>query len=178
MTSPSVVRPAIPADEPEIWRLFNLMHRENGLFKMSVPKVQYYLDRALYPERIEGIDVGPRGFIGVIGSIGALEGVIMLVLGSAWYTEEISLDDAVNFVDPAHRESNHAKALIAYAKHMVDEVRIGHPTFKMIVGVLSTKRTAAKIRLYERMNLAPIGAFFSYPVPDDFEPLKGTFFRQ
>jgi len=178
MSSPSIVRPAGPADEPEIWRLFNLMHKENGLFKMSVPKVQYYLDRVLYPEKIAGMDAGPRGFIGVIGAAGALEGVIMLVLGAAWYSDEISLDDAVNFVDPAHRESNHAKALIAYAKHMVDEVRLGHPTFRMIVGVLSTKRTAAKIRLYERMQLAPIGAFFAYPPPADFEPLKGTFFRQ
>lgn len=174
MTSPSVVRPAVPQDESELWRLFKLHHEENAMFALSERKVQFYLDRVLHPERIPSDDIGPRGIIGTIGNIGALEGAIMLVLGSPWYSDEITLDDCMSFVDPAHRKSTHAKTLISYARNMVDEVRKAHSNFRMIVGVLSTKRTAAKIRLYQQ-QLTPVGCFFMYPSPPAFEPLKQTF---
>src|SRR5262245_30897407 len=119
MPSPSIVRPAAPPDESELWRLFKLHHQENALFPLSERKVQFYIDRVLFPERIEADDPGPRGIIGVIGRVGALEGAIMLVLGSPWYTEQIGIDDCMNFVDPEHRRSNHSKALIAYGKYIV-----------------------------------------------------------
>lgn len=171
MTSPSVVRPAVPADEDEAWRLCRLHHAENGLFSLSERKVQAMLGRIFHPKKITRDDTGPRGLMGVIGPVGALEGAIMLVLGSTWYTEEVTLDDCMNFVDPAHRRSDHAKALIAYSKHLVDQVRIGHPDFKMIIGVLSTERTAAKVRLYSR-QLDLVGAFFMYPPASGVKPLK------
>lgn len=174
MTAFSLVRSAVSQDEPEIWRLFRMMHEENALFTLSERKVQYHLTRCLHPESIGPDDWGPRGLIGVIGRK-YLQGVIMLVLGSPWYTEEIIMDDCINYVDIDHRRSNHATALIAWAKHMVDQIRIsGHPGFRMVVGVLSSQRTAAKIRFYER-QMTPIGAFFVYPPPDDFTPLKRTF---
>lgn len=172
MTSPSVVRPAIMADQPEIWRLFRLHHDENGIFPLSERKVQYLLDRILSPAQIAADDTGPRGLIGVIGPVGALEGMIMLVLGAPWYSDEITMDDCTNFVDPPHRRSEHARTLIAYSKHLVDTVRIGHPTFKMMLGVLSTERTAAKIRLYGRELDEPVGAFFMYPRESGVKPLK------
>jgi hypothetical protein len=172
MASPSIVRPAIPRDEPEVWRLFRLHHEENGLFPLSENKVQFYLDRVLRPESIAADDAGPRGIIGVIGGIGALEGAIMLVLGSAWYTDQIGVDDCMNFVDPAHRRSDHSKALIAYAKHIVDSVRgSGNPDFRLMLGVVSTTRTAAKIRLYER-QMPAVGAFFMYPPVEGVTAMK------
>jgi GNAT superfamily N-acetyltransferase len=134
------------------------------MFQISDRKVDYYLDRLLYPATISNEDAGPRGFIGVIGSVGALEAAIMLTVGSTWYSEEINLDEHFNFVDPAHRQSNHAKALISFAKHCASEAGI-----RLVIGVLSTKRTAAKIRLYER-QLTPAGAFFVYPPPQDVSP--------
>jgi len=93
----------------------------------------------------------------------------MLSFGSPWYSDELTMDEYLNFVDPEHRSSNHAKTLIAYAKQMVDQIRIKHQNFKLIIGVLSTKRTAAKVRLYER-QLIPCGAFFAYPAPENIEP--------
>ena len=174
MSSPSIVRPATPDDRPELWRLFRMHHAENGLFPLSEPKVDYFLDRTLSPEKLPANDMGPRGLCGVIGPCGGLEGAIMLVLGAPWYSDAISLDDALNFVDPAHRQSNHSKVLIAYAKNIVDSIRINHPDFKMIVGVLSTVRTGAKIRLYER-QLTPVGAYFMYPAQDEHVPLKRTY---
>lgn len=163
MTSPSIVRPAVPADLNEIWRLFRLIWAENAMFAICDAKVQYYLERLLHPEAIASEDTGPRGFIGVIGPVGALEGCIMLTVGNTWYSEEWSLDENLNFVDPAHRNSNHAKALISFAKHCAEKIGI-----RLVIGVLSTKRTAAKVRLYER-QLTPAGAFFIHPAPPDVD---------
>lgn len=168
MTSPSIVRTATPDDESEIWRLFRMLHAENAMLPISERKVQNYIDRMLHPESISLEDLGPRGIIGVIGEVGSLEGAIMLAFGSAWYSEVITLDEFLNFIDPAHRNSNHAKALIGYAKHIVDQVRLTHAEVKLVIGVLSTKRTAAKVRFYER-QLTPAGSFFIYPTPDNID---------
>lgn len=172
MASQSAVRAAGPEDKDEVWRLFRLCHKENGQTSLCESKVNYYIDRLLDPGNITANDSGPRGLIGVIGPVGALEAVIMLGFGSQWYSDEITLDEYLNFVDPEHRSSEHAKTLIAYAKHMVDRIRsASHPDLKLIIGVLSTKRTAAKVRLYER-QLVPAGAFFVYPPPQNIEPPK------
>lgn len=173
MSGPSIVRPAVAADHEEIWRLFRLHADENALFPLCESKVNFYLDRVLNPKSVGADDTGPRGLIGVIGPVGALEGAIMLMLASPWYSEEITLDDCMNFVDPGHRKSNHAKALISYAKYLVDRVREGHPDFKMTLGVVSTERTAAKIRLYSR-QLEPVGAWFVYPPVSGVKSLKET----
>lgn len=164
MTSPSVVRPAVPEDKSEVWRLFRLLHQENAIFTISEPKVEYYIDRLLQPSVIKPDDIGPRGFIGVIGPVGSLEGCIMLTVGSVWYSEEWSLDEHLNFVDPSHRSSDHAKALIDFAKTCAEKVGV-----RLVIGVLSTKRTAAKVRLYER-RLTPAGCFFIHPAPDNVSP--------
>lgn len=164
MPSPSIVRSAISQDKPEIWRLLRLLCAENGMFSLSEHKVDYYLNRLLWPENIAKDDTGPRGFIGVIGPIGALEGCIMLTVGSVWYSEDFTLDEHLNFVDPEHRSSNHAKALIEYAKDCSDKIGI-----RLLIGILSTKRTAAKVRLYER-QLTAAGCFFVHPAPPDISP--------
>lgn len=168
MTSPSLVRAAKPSDKSEVWRLFRACWSENGMLPISERKVDYHIDRLLDPSCIAANDSGPRGLIGVIGEK-KLEGAIMLGFGSPWYSDEITMDEYLNFVDPDYRSSDHAKTLISYAKYMVDQIRLTHANLKLIIGVLSTKRTAAKVRLYER-QLVPCGAFFSYPAPDNIEP--------
>lgn len=171
MSSPSIVRAAVPEDRDEIWRLFRLHAAENALFPLSEPKVSALLERMLHPERIAADDAGSRGLVGVIGPVGALEGAIMLILGSPWYTDAVTMDDCMNFVDPAHRRSDHAKALIAYSRFLTDQIRSGHPDFKIMVGVVSTERTAAKIRFYTRLLGDPVGAFFMYPKGASMTPL-------
>jgi len=160
--SPSIVRCAVPADESQLWILLRQMHLEAGLFPLSEPKVQGLLTRVLHPETILPNDMGLRGIIGVIGQHRYLEGVIILVLSPLWYSDTIAMQDCVNFVREECRQSNHAKALISYSKHMTDEIRKGHPEFKMMVGVVSTKRTMPKVRLYRR-QMAEVGSFFLYP---------------
>lgn len=174
MTQSSIVRKALPEDKGQMMHLLELMHDENGLFELDKGKVEWMLDRILYPDSIESNDNGHRGLAGVIGN-GHLEGIIILVLGRTWYSSDVCLEDAANFVHPDHRRSDHAKALIGYAKNLTDVIRQDHPSFKMILGVVSTKRTAAKVRLYERQLSAPIGAFFAYPPPVDSNLLTNTF---
>lgn len=164
MTSPSLVRPAVKEDAAEIWRLLRMLCAENGMFSLSDRKVDYYISRLLEPQSIAQDDTGPRGFIGVIGPVGALEGCIMLTVGAVWYSEDWTLDEHLNFVDPEYRASNHAKALIEFAKSCSDKIGI-----RLVIGILSTKRTAAKVRLYER-QLTQAGCFFIHPAPPDLSP--------
>jgi GNAT superfamily N-acetyltransferase len=158
MPSDSIVRKAVPEDRESIWELFRLLHEENGVFPISEPKINHLLDRTLYPERILEADTGLRGFMGVIGSVGKLEGLLVIVLGSFWYSDDIIFEEYANFVHPDHRKSNHAKALLAYSRHMADSVSI-----PLCIGIVSNVRTAAKVRLYRR-QLPEAGNFFLYGV--------------
>jgi hypothetical protein len=167
MTSPSVVREADINDEPEIWRLFRLAHEENGLYSLSEDKVRSFLAPVLFAKQ--------GGVIGVIGR-NPLEAIVMLVISSPWYSRDIAMDDCLSFVDPEHRQSDHAKALIAYAKTTVDGIRQMHPDFKLTMGIVSTDRTAAKVRLFSQ-QLTPVGVFFAYPPPENMSRVQKDFVR-
>jgi hypothetical protein len=123
---------------------------------MSEQKVNWILDRVLYSEKIPETDTGMRGYMGVIGPHDALEGFILMVIGSWWYSEDFHLEELANFVHPDHRKSNHAKTLLGWSKHMSDKVRI-----PLVVGIVSNIRTAAKVRLYRRV-LPECGSYFLY----------------
>ena len=154
----TVVRKATPADRDGLCHLLRMMHAENGVFTVSEPKVNWFLDRMFYPERIPPGDMGVRGYCGVIGPPEALEGFIMMMLGSNWYSEELHLEELANFVHPDYRklEPRHAQTLIKYAKHLSD--KIGIP---LVIGIISNTRTEAKVRMYKQM-LPMAGAFFIY----------------
>ena len=154
MTSPSVVRIAKPGDYAEVWRLFLLMHKENGQFALDGNKVEWFIQRALFPERIAPEDTAVRPIIAVIGKQDDLEAVVGVTVGTAWYTSQRHLEDFILYVDPECRRSRHARALIVWMKQQSD--RLGLP---LLTGVISTKRTAAKVGLYARL-LEPIGGFF------------------
>ena len=154
MTCPSVVRIAKPEDSQEVWRLFLQAHKENSLFRLSPEKVQWLMNRILNPEAIDPADTGPRGVIGVIGPTGALEGMVFLLIGQFWYSDERHLEELLVFTDPECRKSNHTQAMLQWMK---EQVRVtGLP---LLTGIMSNHRTEAKVRLYSRM-LPKVGAFF------------------
>ena len=156
MTSSSIVRRAGKEDYEGVWELFRLLHAENGIFTISERKLNWVLERILNPESISEGDVGLRGFMGVIGPVGRLEGFILMVLSSFWYSDDIYFEEYANFVHPDHRRSNHAKTLLGYSRNLSDQVGI-----PLVIGILSNVRTAAKVRLYRR-QLPEAGSFFLY----------------
>lgn len=157
MPSNSVVRIAGPDDFQECFRLFLQAHKDNGLFILAPDKIQWFLHRFLNPNLIAEDDPGIRGIIGVIGPPGALEAVCGICISDLWYTHEKHLADFLVFVDPEARHSDHAQALLAWMKRQSD--LIGLP---LMSGVVSTKRTEAKCRLYKR-TLPKIGEYYFYP---------------
>lgn len=150
----SVVRVAGPKDFDEVWRLLMESHSENALFPLAEDKVRWFVNRVIYPDSIPPDDTGVRGVIGVIGPVGAVEGLVFLTIGSYWYSHKKHIEEFMVYVDARHRRSEHAKALIQFMKTQVELT--GLP---LVTGIMSTTRTEAKVRLYERM-LPKIGAFF------------------
>lgn len=154
MTCQSIVRIAGPEDHKEIWRLFLMGHRENGLFTLAPDRVEYFIQRVLHPEMIPLGDTGPRGVIGVIGPVGSLEALVFVTIGGFWYSDEKHLEEFIVYVDPECRKSNHAHALIQWMKDQVEITKL-----PLLTGIVSNTRTEAKCRLYRRM-LPKIGEFY------------------
>lgn len=157
MTALSIVRVARAEDHREIWRLFLQGHRENGMFELAPEKVDWFLARALRPELIPQWDTGPRGVVGVIGSVGALEALCFVTIGTYWYSHQRHLEEFIVYVDPECRKSNHARSLVNWMKEQSDKT-----TLPLVTGIISNQRTEAKVRLYERLGLPRVGAFFLY----------------
>lgn len=156
MTTLSTVRIARPDDYSEIWRLFLQGHKENGIFTLAPQKVDFFVTRALWPERIPSMDTGPRGIIGVIGDPGNLEALAFLVIGEVWYTYDKHIGDTFVFVDHEHRKSRHAKTLLEWMQSQSAQTGLA-----LLSGVVSSERTEAKCALYRRM-FPKVGEFFMW----------------
>lgn len=156
MTVPSIVRVATPDDAQEIWRLFLQGHNENGIFSLSPNKVQWFMNRALFPQAIKPRDTGTRGCIGVIGPPKALEALVFVTIGEYWYSDDKHIEEFLVYVDPEFRKSDHADALLNWMKEQVE--RTGLP---LMTGIVSNNRTEAKCRLYRRV-FPKAGEFFFY----------------
>jgi GNAT superfamily N-acetyltransferase len=147
----SEVRIATPADREGMVELLHLMHEENGVASLSVPKMLLALDRGL---------VRDKAIIGVIEEDGVIKASIGLFIWSWWYSDDMHLEDCWNFVHPEYRKSTHAKSLLTFARKASDDLGI-----QLLIGILSSDRTAAKIRLYEKIFGPSMGAGFCYPSP-------------
>lgn len=141
------VRLAVIEDRPAIVALTNELHGENGLFRIASGKVDHMLDRYFNRE---------GAVIGVIGDVGAPVATIYLGIDQLVYTDDWALVEQWNFVHPEHRRTNYARQLIGYAKKVSDGLKL-----PLMVGILSNKRTEAKVRLYEQM-LDKAGCYFIY----------------
>jgi GNAT superfamily N-acetyltransferase len=146
------VRTGVLADFDECMRLAMSASAENAVTPPSPLKIAEPIYGVL-SKQIPGI-------IGVIGEVGGrLEGAILLNIGEMWYSREPVIEERAIFVDPEFRSAKggRARKLAEFAKRVSDEV--GLP---LSIGVLSNTRTAAKMRLYERVFGAPAGVYFLY----------------
>ena len=159
----SIVRIAGPADKEEIFRLLRAAHAESGLFDFDLPKVHWWIDRMLWPERLAPDDTAPRGLIGVIGDEGALEGLAFIVIGTIWYSSRPThIEELTVYVEPeyraAHAGAYHLTALINWMKEQARTINL-----PLMAGVMSTERTEAKIRMYRRVpEMLHVGAVFRF----------------
>ena len=146
---PCTVYGATSDDLPEIMRLLRIMHKESGLFELDEECAREMFLRALRDK---------EGVIGVIRGDGAeIKALLFMIITRFWYTTKFHLEEILNFVAPSHRRSNYADALIRYAQHTADELKI-----PAVIGVLTNSRMEAKVRLYRRRLGMPAGAFFVY----------------
>ena len=126
------------------------------MFSLAPEKVDWFLQRALFPHLIPNWDLGIRGAVGVIGDVGALEAVVFVCLGSMWYSHDKYLEEYIIYVDPECRRSFHARALIRWLKERSDDINL-----PLLTGPVSNIRTKAKVDLYARM-LPKAGEYFVY----------------
>ncbi len=142
----SEVKMATPEDTEPMMVLLREMHAENGIAPLDEEKVRQVLIRGL---------MGHRAIIGVIRGKSGIEASVGLYIGNWWYSGDEHVEDLWSFVSEPYRRSEHAKALLQWAKHA--STFLERP---LLMGVLSSERTAAKIKLYERQLGPAIGALF------------------
>ena len=146
-----VVRTGVQADFNGMMNLALAATRENAFVGPDIEKMA---------QTIWGALTRQTGICGVIGPVGApLEGAVLLSMGEMWYSKELILEEKAIFVDPEFRSAKggRARKLAEFAKLTANELQI-----PLAIGVLSSSRTEAKIRLYERVFGEPAGVYFLY----------------
>ena len=152
MSDEIFVREGVVEDFPELMRLAMDATRENAFVEPD----QMMLAQHMYAALVK--NMGVAGVIG--GGPGeTLEGAIVLRVGPLWYSPEPILEEKAIYVSPEFRSAKggRARKLAEWAKGVSE--KLGIP---LAIGVLSTSRTEAKIRLYERVFGAPAGVYFLY----------------
>lgn len=134
-----------PEELDRIVELIQLMHEEVGIGQWSEPRVRQAVENCLN-----------YGAVVVAREDGQIVGIMGLIVGQWWYSEDYRLADVFTFVHPEYRRSRHARNLIEEADRAARKVEL-----PMIVGVMSRDghRTAAKSRLFAR-HLKPVGNIF------------------
>lgn len=140
------VRIATRNDEAQLMDLCHELHADNGIFTMDDELVKAMLYRAF--DRKGGI-------IGAIDRDGTIAAAIYMVFSHLWYTRDTHIEELFNFVRPRYRQSDYARKLLSFAKEC--QVELGVPLF---TGIVTNKRTEAKVTMYRKRLGPPAGAFF------------------
>jgi hypothetical protein len=145
------VRIATPDEHWEVMKLARMGCEENQFLPYDEQKVLQDVWAAL---------VKDHGICGVIGPVGGeLEGAVLLRIGEIWYSKSQHIEERAIFVHPAYRGARGGRAarLAEFSMDVADQ--LGLP---LTIGVLSDHRTAAKVRLYQRILGKPAGAYWIY----------------
>ena len=101
-----------------------------------------------------------HGIVGIIGEPEKpIEAAILLRTESLWYSSSLSLVERAIFVHPDYRAAKGGRAsrMVEFAKQAAD--KLGLP---LVIGILSSERTEAKVRMYQRHLGEPSGAYWIY----------------
>lgn len=145
------VRVGTPDDVHGAMELAIMGGAENGIIRAS-------------PEKLLN-DIWPAlnldwGIVGIVGELGQkLEGLVILRITTPWYGDDPVLEERAIFVHPEYRSAKGGRAARLCEFSMKTADRLGLP---LIIGILSSQRTAAKVRMYTRFFGEPAGAFWIY----------------
>lgn len=102
-----------------------------------------------------------HGIVGIIGAPGEpIEGAVLLRVGNVWYNSTaLIIEEKAIFVHPDYRSAKGGRAvrLCEFSKKVAGD--LGLP---LTIGVLSSERVAAKVRMYRRVLGEPSGAYWIY----------------
>lgn len=150
---PLDVRLATISDEEAALELMCIAQREQPIFTLNYNKIRGVIQRCTRPQAAEG----KFGALALIdGPDGTLEGYLLMLVTQHWFTDDWHVDEISNFVRPDIRKvrPGHARKLINFAKWFAEAMDM-----PLIMGILTTKRLEAKIKLYGR-QLIPAGCVF------------------
>jgi len=151
MTETERVRFAEPGDEMSLLALMDAVHQESGLFPIDPIAALAMIGRCI--ARRDAV-------IGTIGPVGAVRAAVCLTIERMWYASADNgrfLSEKFMIVAPEHRRSTHAKNLLLFSKEVARGLGI-----KLLIGVASNERTAAKVRLYRSQFPMKIGESFMF----------------
>lgn len=98
------------------------------------------------------------GLMGKIGPPGGKpQGGVLLRIVEPWYTDQEVLEERAIFIHPDHRSAKGGRAARLCEFSIQVSKQLGLP---LMIGVLSSHRTAAKIKLYKRFFGEPSGAYW------------------
>lgn len=151
MTEELKIRVGTVEDLDAIMEIAMAACEENGFLNPNPQKLVAEIWPALHQN---------HGIVGVIGKAGGpIEGVVLLRIGTMWYSDSQVVEEKAIFIHPDFRSAKGGRAarLCEFSKKVADSLGI-----PLIIGVLSNSRTEAKVRMYERQFGKPSGAFFLY----------------
>lgn len=145
------IRLGTPADMPEVMQLAIAAATENGFLNASAA----LLAKVIWPCLNQN-----HGLVGCIGEPGGvIEGMVVLQIGTLYYSEQLCTEEKVVYVRPEYRNGKGARArkLCEFSKGVADSLEL-----PLLIGICSSERTKGKVRLYERIFGPPAGAYFLY----------------
>lgn len=143
------VRIATVADMTEIMDLAIAAAKENSLFNTTPA----HLIQTVWPCLNQD-----RGIIGAIGKQnGPIEGMVVLVVGTLHYSDELCAEEKTLYVKPEFRNAKGGRAskLIRFSMGVAKSLSL-----PLLIGVLSNDSTKAKCELYRRELGEPAGQFW------------------
>lgn len=147
------VRIGTPDDVHHMMDIALLACEENGFCSVNKEKLLNPIWAALN---------GVHGICGIIGKPGEIiQATVLLTAGTVWYSDDIILEERAIYVRPEYRRAvpGRARRLAEFSRHAADFLNL-----PLTIGVLSSQRTEAKVRMYTGMLGPPSGAYWLYNV--------------
>lgn len=145
------VRVGTPDDVDAMMEIALAACEENGFVDPNPIKLLQHIYAALSRD---------HGIVGIIGDPGEqIQAAVLLRIGTPWYSDVQTLEEKAIFVHPDYRTGNigRARLLCEFSMMLADSLGL-----TLSIGVLSSERTAAKVRMYGRVLGPSQGAYWIY----------------